>query len=152
MNASINRPEVEILHCASVNPVLTRYYDGCIPAGFPSPAADYLVEDIDLNKYLCPRPATTYIVRVTGDSMNNACIPEESLLVVDRSITPVNNMIIVAVINNEFTVKRFIRNSSGVRLMPDSKNPRWQPIPITADMEFKVWGVVTQIIINGLKV
>jgi SOS-response transcriptional repressor LexA len=61
-------------------------------------------------------------------------------------------MIIVAVINNEFTVKRFIRNSSGIRLMPDSKNPRWQPIPITADMEFKVWGVVTQIIINGLKV
>jgi DNA polymerase V len=123
-----------------------------VPAGFPSPAADYAVEDIDLGKHLCPKPHATYIVRVTGDSMNDAYIPEDALLVVDRSITPANKMIVVAVINNEFTVKRFIKNSSGIRLLPESRNKNWKPIPVTDGMDFMIWGVVTKIIVDALKV
>lgn len=127
---------------------LEQYY-GAIPAGFPSPAADYIMEEIDLGKELMPRPLSTFIVKVTGDSMIDAHIPPNARLVVDRSIKPRNNSIVVAVVNSEFTVKRFIKNSSGIRLMP--ANPKYLPIPITEDMEFSVWGVVTQIIIDPLK-
>jgi DNA polymerase V len=121
-------------------------------AGFPSPAADFVEEEIDLNKHLIPRPNSTYIVRAVGDSMINAHIPDNTLLVVDRSIKPVNNRIVVAVINNEFTIKRFIQNSSGIRLVPESPNPRYKPIPIVEGVDFSIWGVVTHIIIKAADV
>jgi DNA polymerase V len=81
--------------------------------------------------------------------MIEAHIPDQSLLVVDRSIKPANGNIIVAIVNGEFTVKRFIKNSSGIRLMP--ANPKYKPIVITEDMEFAVWGTVTKIIIDPVK-
>ncbi len=120
-----------------------------VQAGFPSPAGDYLEEEINLNQYLIPRPNSTFIVRVKGDSMLNAHIPDNSLLVVDKSVKPVNNRIVVAIVNNEFTVKRFIKNSSGIRLLPESPNPKYKPIPITDEMDFRIWGTVTSIIINA---
>ena len=82
--------------------------------------------------------------------MAEANIPDNALLIVDRSIKPLNNMIVIAVVNGEFTVKRFIRNSSGIRLMP--ANSKYPPMPITEDMDFRVWGTVTQIIINAYTV
>ena len=130
------------------NPILSLYA-GSVPAGFPSPAADYMEEEIDFNKLLCPRPSSTIVIRATGESMVGAFIPDQAYLVVDRSIKPVNNNIIVAVVNGELTIKRFIKNSSGIRLMP--ANPKYQPIPITGDMEFSIWGTVTKIIIDPLK-
>ena len=131
------------------NPILFRYFDAGVAAGFPSPAADYLEEEIDFNQYLRPRPSSTFLVRVKGDSMIGAHIPDNALLVVDRSITPKSNMIVIAVIDSEFTVKRFIKNSSGIRLMPE--NPKYQPIPITEGMDFSIWGTVTKVIIDTLK-
>jgi DNA polymerase V len=121
-----------------------------VPAGFPSPAADYMEEDINFNTYLMPRPNATFVMRVQGDSMIEANIPHNCLLVVDRSIKPSNNMIVVAIIDGEITVKRFIKNSSGVRLMP--ANQKFKPIPITEEMDFRVWGTVTKIIIDALTV
>lgn len=118
-----------------------------VQAGFPSPAADYIEEDIDLAKYLVPKPLATYLVRVVGNSMIDAHIPPDALLVVDKSITPKNNQIVVACIDGEFTVKRFIKNSSGIRLMPENK--AYKPIPITEEMDFKIWGVVNRIIIDS---
>lgn len=141
--------EVLFYNIADQECVTLRCYDSAIPAGFPSPAADYMMEEIDLGKELMPRPLSTFIIKVTGDSMIDAHILPESKLVVDRSIKPRNNSIVVATINGEFTVKRFIKNSSGIRLMP--ANPRYQPIPITEGMEFAVWGVVTQILIDPFK-
>ncbi len=117
-----------------------------VKAGFPSPAMDYMEEEIDFNKLLSPRPSSTFLVKVEGDSMLEAFIPPGAYLVVDRSVKPSNNMIVVAVVNGEFTVKRFIQNSSGIRLMP--ANPRYQPIPITEGTEFSIWGTVTNIIIH----
>ena len=131
------------------NPILLRYFPGKIAAGFPSPAADYAEEEIDFNQYLRPRPLSTYVVRVKGDSMIDAHIPDNALLIVDRSVKPVSNMIVIAVIDGEFTVKRFIRNSSGIRLMP--ANLRYPPIPITEGMDFSIWGTVTKIIIDAIK-
>lgn len=140
--------EVEFITTAN-NPILLRYINFPVPAGFPSPAMDYMEEEIDFDQLLRPRPASTYVIRVKGDSMTDAFIPDGALLVVDRSIKPKNNMIVVAVVNSEFTVKRFFKNSSGIRLMP--ANPKYQPIPITEGMDFAVWGTVTKIIIDALQ-
>lgn len=118
-----------------------------VQAGFPSPAADYIENDIDIAAHLVSKPLSSYLVRVVGNSMIDAHIPPNSLLIVDKSITPKNNQIIVACIDGEFTVKRFIKNSSGVRLMPANK--AYPPIPITECMDFKVWGTVTRIIIDA---
>lgn len=137
---------VEVYRLCDFDYVTLRLYDAAVPAGFPAPAADYKEEDIDLNQLLRPHPSSTFIVRVAGDSMLEANIPDKSWLVVDRSIKPKSGSIVVAVVNSEFTVKRYIRNSSGVRLMP--ANPKYQPIVITEDMDFRIWGTVTKIIID----
>ena len=79
---------------------------GSVVAGFPSPAEQYLEPPLDLNALLVKRPAATYFVRVEGDSMINAGINPGDLLVVDRSLTPVDGDIIIASVDGEFTVKR----------------------------------------------
>jgi DNA polymerase V len=131
------------------SPIAARYAQS-VPAGFPSPAADYAEEEINFNTLLMPHPNATFVMRVQGDSMVEANIPDNSLIVVDRSIKPSNNMIVVAIVNGEITVKRFIKNSSGVRLMP--ANAKFKPLPITEEMDFRVWGTVTKIIIDALTV
>lgn len=124
-------------------------YDAAIPAGFPSPAADYMEEEIDLNALLNPHPQSSFLVRVKGDSMIDACIPDGAWLVVDRSIKASNNRIVVAWVNGEFTVKRYVQNSSGIRLMP--ANDKYPPLPITEGMDFLIWGTVSKILIDTLK-
>lgn len=122
---------------------------GYVPAGFPSPASDYMEEGIDLNKELIRRPSSTYFFRATGDSMIQANIPPEAILVVDRSLKPKNNAIVLAVVNGEFTVKHLVKDIRGFLLVP--ANPSFKPIRITEDMEFTVWGVVTCVIIQTEK-
>lgn len=139
--------EITLVNEIGNNPILLCYTGNTVSAGFPSPAADYLEEEIDFNQYLKPRPNATFVVRVQGDSMKDAHIPDGSLLIVDKSLKPANNSIIIAVVDNEFTVKRLIKNSSGVHLMP--ANIKYKPIHITEETDFRVWGVVTQIIINA---
>lgn len=142
--------EVGIIKDISAGALSLPFFDCAVSAGFPSPAADYIQEEIDLNQHLRPRPLSTFIIRVRGDSMSEAFIPDGSLLIIDRSVKPVSNMIVLAVLNSELVLKRFIKNSSGIRLMP--ANPKYPPIPITEDMDFRIWGTVTQIIINALTV
>lgn len=140
-------PEITVLQEANLSPILMCYIGNTVRAGFPSPAADYMEEEIDFNQYLKPRPNATFVIRVKGDSMIDAHIINDSLLIVDRSLKPTNGSIIIAIVDNEFTVKRLIKNSSGIRLMPENK--KYKPIPITEDMDFGVWGVVTQIITDA---
>lgn len=119
-----------------------QYVDEGIPAGFPSPAQDYVDGILDLNKELIPHPAATFYARVVGNSMAPG-INEGDLLVVDRSIEPFDNCIAVCCVNNEFTIKRisFSQKSKGkILLIPD--NPAYQPITITEDDNFILWGVV----------
>lgn len=142
-----NISKIYSINCQAT-PIKAIYLQS-VPAGFPSPAADYMEEEIDFNHLLRPRPSSTYVIRVQGDSMIEANIPNDALLVVDRSIKPVSNNIVVAIVDSEFTVKRFIKNSSGIRLMP--ANPKFKPIPITEGMDFAIWGTVTKIIIDALK-
>jgi len=115
-----------------------------VAAGFPSPAEDYIEGTLDLNKHLIRHPAATFFVRVTGDSMINAGIHPGDILIVDRALEPADRKVVIAVIDGELTVKR-IRNTGGrIFLMPE--NDRYRPIRISDDMDFQVWGVVTNVI------
>ena len=125
---------------------LVPYYTVKVPAGFPSPAADYMEERIDLNKELIKHPMATFIIECEGDSMINAFIPHRAKLVVDRSITAENGSIVVAVVNGEFTVKYLKKNSHKCWLVPANK--KYKEVEITADMDMQVWGVVTTILIH----
>ncbi len=112
-----------------------------ISAGFPSPADDYIDEKLDLNKYLIKHPEATFYVKAKGNSMINIGIYEGDILIVDRSITPVNNSIVIGVVNGEFTVKRINKSDDKFYLIPENED--YPPIEITETMDFKIWGVVT---------
>ena len=115
-----------------------------VPAGFPSPAADYEENKLDLNKHLIKNPAATFFVRVTGDSMVKAGIHDGDLLVVDRSIEPRDKNVVIAVINGELTVKRIRIKKNKLTL--EAENDDYQSQEINKEMEFEVWGVVTNVI------
>lgn len=116
-------------------------YNENISAGFPSPADDYIDQILDLNELMIKNLSATFLIRVSGDSMINAGIFNGDILVVDRSIEPMNNKIIIGVIDGEFVVKRIVKKSGKLFLQPE--NDKFKPIEITPDSDFKVWGVVT---------
>ena len=126
----------------------TRYalpiFLGRLPAGFPSPADDYLEGKLDLNRHLIKHPAATFFVRVTGDSMIGAGIHSGDLLVVDRSLEPADKNVVVAVLDGELTVKRLSKQNGILRLLPENRN--YQPIEITPQQTIEIWGVVTSVI------
>ena len=115
-----------------------------VPAGFPSPAADYEEGKLDLNRHLIKNPAATFFVRVTGDSMVKAGIHSGDLLVVDRSIEPRDKNVIIAVVNGELTVKRIRIRKNGLTL--EAENEAYQSQEINDEIEFEVWGIVTNVI------
>jgi DNA polymerase V len=115
-----------------------------VPAGFPSPADDYMEGNLDLNTHLIKHPSATFFVRVVGDSMKDAGIHTGDILVVDRSLEADDNKIVIAAVNGELTVKRIMKTSGALFLVSD--NPEYSPIPICEDMDFAVWGVVTCVI------
>ena len=116
------------------------YYDTKVQAGFPSPAEDHLEQRLDLNKLVIDNPSATFFVRVAGESMRGIGITDGDILVVDRSIENWENRIVVAVIDSEFTIKRFTKRNGKVVL--EAENPDYPPIKITEEMDFSVWGVV----------
>lgn len=115
-----------------------------VSAGFPSPADDYMEHKLDLNEFIIKTPSATFFVRVTGDSMIDVGIHSGDLLVVDRSLTPKDGSIIIAVINGELTVKKLQKQKNNIFLLPE--NPKYKPIQITSEMNFEVWGVVSYVI------
>ena len=115
-----------------------------VEAGFPSPADDYVERSLDLNEELIHHPAATYFLRAGGHSMQGAGIHDGDLLIVDRSITAEPGMVVVAVVDGEFTVKRLVRAEDGMMLA--AEHPRYKPILIGPDTEVRVWGVVTSVI------
>lgn len=115
-----------------------------VAAGLPSPVEDYMEGKLDLNQHLIKHPAATFFVRVTGDSMLNAGIHPGDLLIVDRAIEPMNNKVVIAVVNSELTVKRIRKTRNKLLLMPE--NPNYEPIQIYAETDFQIWGVVTNVI------
>lgn len=116
--------------------------DGGIRAGFPSPAQDYVMESIDLNRILIKHPAATFYAKVAGDSMCEEGIIEGDLLIVDRSIEARHGDLAVCCLDGEFTLKRLCLNR-GDRILLMPSNHKYRPIEVTRDNDFKVWGVVT---------
>ena len=112
-----------------------------VSAGFPSPAADHTQKRVDLNDHLIRNKEATFLFRVRGDSMTGAGIYEGDTLVVDRSIEAKHNHIVLAVLNNEFTVKRLYKRGGVVKLI--AENPIYPPIVIKPEEELTIWGVVT---------
>jgi len=119
-------------------------FEAVVPAGFPSPAADYEQDQLDLNRHLVKNPVATFFVRVTGDSMIGAGIHHGDLLVVDRSLEPRDKNVVIAVVDGELTVKRIRIHRRKIILVPENHNYLTQEI--SEETEFEVWGVVTNVI------
>ena len=115
-----------------------------VPAGFPSPADDYVEGALDLNEHLIAHREATFFVRVKGHSMTGAGIRDGDLLVVDRALEAGDGDIVVAAVDGELTVKRLSRRGGRVRLLPEA--PGYAPIEFKDGQELAVWGVVTSII------
>ena len=116
---------------------------------FPSPAKDYQESVIDLPSLLVQHPSSTFYMRVKGNSMEGAHIPDGALLIVDKSVEAKSGMIIVAILNGEFTIRKLIHTQRVTVLHPE--NPAYKPLVLTGDMDFQIWGVVTGIIIKPNK-
>ena len=114
------------------------------PAGFPSPAGDYIESRLDLNELLVLHPSATFFVRVAGDSMQGAGIHDGDILVVDRSLEPGSGSVVVAAVNGELTVKRLMRREGACVLLPDNEAYQCLDIPEGADVH--IWGVATSVI------
>ena len=114
-----------------------------VSAGFPSPAQDYVEQTLDLNELCIKRPAATFFVRVEGESMIEAGIFHNDILVVDRSVTPVHGDIVVAQVDGGFTVKELCLRP---RLMLLPRNSAYQPILLANDNELQIFGVVTNVV------
>ena len=118
---------------------------GCrVPAGFPSPAEDYQENALNLNDLVVDHPASTFFVRVDGDSMIDAGIHHGDVVVIDRALEPGTDSIVVAAVEGQFTIKRISKTDGCLLLLPANKEHA--PIQITKDMDFCVWGVVTYVI------
>jgi DNA polymerase V len=111
-----------------------------VEAGFPSPADDHLEGSLDLNEKLVSHPSATFFVRAKGESMRDAGINDGALLVIDRSITPRDGHIVVAMIDGQFTLKR-LRKRDG-RVFLEAHNPAFSSIEINGEQELVIWGVV----------
>ena len=116
-----------------------------VGAGFPSPATDYIEDDIDLNAHLIKNIPSTFLIRVQGKSMNEVGIHNDDLLVVDRSLDPKNFSTVVANVNEELIVKNFVKENNQSFLTSGSKKSK-DKINLTENPEIFIWGVVTYVI------
>lgn len=128
---------------ALVKPILTIPLAlSAVPAGWPSAAQDYFSGDIDLNEHLIDDPVATFVVRVTGHSMQDAGISDGDELIVDRSIEARHGDVVIAMVDGELTVKRLHVTDSGVILK--AENPAYEDVTVAELSELVIWGVVTR--------
>ena len=127
---------------ASSNPL--PFAESGVQAGFPSPASDYIKETFDLNHEIVRHPSATFYARVHGNSMCEEGIDDGDMIVVDRSLEPRDGDLTVCCIDGEFTLKRISIEPNRIWLIPS--NEAYDPILVTPDKQFEVWGVVTHTI------
>ena len=114
-------------------------------AGFPSPATDYIEEDVDLNIHLIKNVPATFIIRVQGKSMMDVGIYDGDLLVVDKSLKPKNFSTVIVNVHDELVVKNFVKEKDEQFLTSSSKKIE-DKIIINSESDIFVWGVVTYVI------
>jgi DNA polymerase V len=139
-------PVLDIFSANTETTLALPFVENGISAGFPSPALDFVDLSIDLNKYLIKHPSATFYGRVKGDSLKNAGIHHGDLLIIDRSVEPTNGKIAVCYLDGEFTAKRIKTAQDMLWLVPE--NEQYQPIKVTKENDFVIWGVVTHVIKN----
>ena len=122
----------------------TIFFDYGISAGFPSPAEDFKEERLSLDRELVKNKEATFFARVNGQSMVDAGLDDNDLLIIDRSLNPENNRIAVCFLDGEFTVKRLKLQKDGLWLHPE--NEKYKPVKITEENKFVIWGIVTNVI------
>jgi DNA polymerase V len=132
---------VAILPVQARRSALVPFVTANVAAGFPSPADDYLDNPLDFNELLIENPAATFAVRVGGDSMIGIGIFPNDIAIVNRARTAVDRSVVLALLNGEFTLKRY-RKRDG-RAWLEAANSAYPNIDITEDSAFEVWGVVT---------
>lgn len=131
--------------CINKNKLVIPLFMERVSAGFPSPAQDYVEQTLDLNELCIKHPAATFFVRAEGDSMVEAGIYPNDILVVDRSLQAAHGDIVIASVHGELTVKE-LELSPTVRLIP--RNKAYQPIEIPEGADLEIFGVVTSIVRN----
>lgn len=129
---------------ASLAAAATPLFSQKVPAGFPSPAADHLEQGLDFNTYLVQRRAATFVFTVSGDSMKNAGIFDGDKVVVDRAVEPRHRQLVVAVVNNEHTLKRLWIENGRVELR--AENPAYRPIVLRDEDSLNIFGVVVGLV------
>lgn len=112
------------------------------PAGFPSPAADFEESPIDFNDLLIEDAAATFVARIKGDSMEGAGLFDGDLVVINRARRPVSGAIVLAILDDDFVLKRLVR--SGDQAILRAENPAFADIVVGAEQRFEIWGVVTR--------
>ena len=125
--------------------LLLPFHVNKVGAGFPSPATDYVEDDVDLNAHLIKNIPSTFLIRVQGKSMENVKIHDGDLLVVDRSLDPKNLSTVVANVNEELIVKTYLKEKDQSFLTSGSKKLK-DKINLTENPEIFIWGVVTYVI------
>lgn len=115
-----------------------------VSAGFPSPASDYIENKLDLNEYLIPHPVSTFIVKASGVSMIDSNIHSGDLLIVDKSLTPKHNNIVIASIFGDLTVKKLKKKQKSLFLV--SSNSNYPSFELKEEMDCFIWGVVTYVV------
>ena len=114
-------------------------------AGFPSPAENYIEEQLNLNKYLIKNKESSFFVRVSGDSMMNVGIFDNDILIVDRSLIPIRQSIILASIHGELVIKRLMKDLSENYYLK-SENDNYPNIKLNSNTDTIIWGVATYVI------
>lgn len=136
--------KIEIFSAATDSELNLSLIDSGISAGFPSPALDFEDLAIDLNKHLIKHPSATFYGRVKGDSLKNAGVDNGDLLIIDRSLEPVNGKIAVCYIDGEFTAKRIKISKNEIWLTPE--NDDYPSIKVEEENDLVIWGIVTHVI------
>lgn len=137
-------PIFNIYKASTVTELPLPYFSNGHICGFPSPADDFLEDDLDFNRDFIRNPASTYFARVKGNSMQDAGINDGDILVVDKILEPKTGDIAVCYLDGEFTVKHILIQLDVIWLVP--KNEDFDPIKVTEENDFVIWGIVINII------
>ncbi len=130
-----------LLSLTHPNKELFRRLRGAVPAGFPSPADDYVEQRISLDEHLIQHRESTFFMRVAGDSMRGLGIFDGDLLVVDRALPAAHGCVVIAVLDGEFTVKQLLHTADGQILR--AAHPGYPDTLIKPEQDFSIWGVVS---------
>lgn len=133
---------VGLLEPVMISPCEIMLVEAKVPAGFPSPAADYAEGRIDLAEILVPHPSATFTLRISGHSMTRAGIHDGDIALVDRSLTARHDDVVVAVLDGELTCKRLLIRRGRTYLAPDTDDPAYRLVDVTDRPGFEIWGVI----------